>query len=466
MRWLLKFSLITVFFIVPDFLPPIGKFNFCHLKAFGNPINFGENGQDGIEGKDGEKGRNMENLTIFVDGSPLNLDLSGQEGLAGEDGEAGKNAICQNQPSNITYNLYGANGGNGGTGGNGGDGGDGASLTIYTTNREYLKQIYVQANGGAGGSPGNGGQGGQGCQCPQPYWTVESCRGKPNEPNYSCYTEEYRCTNGELGKNGRSGRPGRQGKLGSLTLINSDQPLAPDRLSASVSMKELKDRGFKLSKNIWESRTGAASLFSPNSVIADQYLELVERVENSVVLIWNAPQIFTPFAERIVTLQLQDDRSVEIKTPDDLWMETSILQRNNITEIFVFNAIKAREATQLESQGLSGIGLGLQLELIDKAQRSDVISTQFYIKYSVSSSSEARFRRVYDYTIRYKGEIPPQFIRYVGNRFIIDIGQLPIDPKYLEPDTAVEVQIEATRSFGDNSATQKIIIQDVLGPFN
>jgi len=36
-----------------------------------------------------------------------------------------------------------------------------------------------------------------------------------------------------------------------LTLINSSTPLPPDRLSVSVTMAELKDRGFSLSKKIF-----------------------------------------------------------------------------------------------------------------------------------------------------------------------------------------------------------------------
>ena len=467
MRWLGKISLFFVFLLIPDFFPRFTKSDFCSLVAWGNrAVNFGQNGQDGVDGQNGEKGRDSETLTIFADGSPLNLDLSGQPGLPGEDGVNGEDALCNNQPVNVRHNLQGAKGGNGGTGGNGGDGGSGGSVTIYANNREYLKQIYVQASGGNGGAPGKGGNGGGGCQCTQPYWTVESCTGEPGGLDYACSTIEFRCFNGEDGQNGRTGRPGRQGDLGSLTLINSNQPLAPDRLSASVSMAELKDRGFNLSKNVWENRTGAASLFAPNSVIADQYLELVERIENSVVLIWNAPQSFEPFADRVVTLNLQGDRSATITFPEDLWLETSTLQRNNVTQLFVFNAIKAEEVAKLESKGLSGIGLALELELVDKAQRSDVVSTQFYLKYSVSTSREASYRRVYDYTVKYKGEVPPQFVRYSGNRFIIDIGQLPINPKYLEADTAVEISLEATRSFGNNAATQTIVIRDILGPFN
>ena len=468
MRWLSKTSLFLIFLLIPDFTPHFfTKSEFCSLVAWGSDfVDFGQRGKDGLDGEDGQKGRNSENLTIFADGSPLNLDLSGQQGFVGENGSNGEDSICSNQPVNVAHNLKGAQGGDGGDGGNGGDGGDGASLTIYATNRDYLQQISVQASGGIGGVPGQGGSGGNGCQCSQIFWSVESCSGKPGSPDYSCSTKEYQCLNGESGANGRSGRPGREGKIGNLTLINSNQPLAPDRISASVAMSELKNRGFSLSKNVWETRTGATSLFMPGSIIGDQYLELVERIDKSVVLIWNAPQAFEPFANQVATLNLQDDQSVTINLPQNLWVESSILERNNVVELFIFNIVEEKEATQLQSQGLSGLGIGVELELVDKAQRSDLISTQFRIKYSISRSSAASYRRVYDYTSKYEGEVPAQFVRYSGNRFIIDIGQLPIDPRYLEANTAVEVQLEATRSFGNNSATQKIVIRDILGSFN
>ncbi len=467
-RWVTSIGTILVANLIPELFYTFAEDQkICQLIASAEQIvSFGRDGKDGIEGENGEKGKDSETLTIFADGSPLNLNLSGQKGLSGQNGENGSNAICENQPVNVNYNLWGASGGDGGNGGNGGDGGDGGSLTIYATDKSYLSQIYVEAGGGQGGESGQGGTGGIGCQCPQPFWTVESCSGRPGSPDYSCSTREYRCLGGDAGKNGRAGRVGRDGKLGSLTLINSRTPLAPDRLTASVTMSVLKERGFSLSKNIWETKTGAVSLFAEGSVIDDQYLELVERAENSVVLIWNAPQDFAPFRDRTVTLNLQDDRSVTMNFPDDIWLETSILPRNNVTELFVFNAIRANQATELESKGLSGVGLGLKLDLVDKAQKSDLISTSFYLKYSVSNSGEARFRNVSDYIVRFEGEVPPEFVNYSGNEFTINIGELPIEPQYLEIDRAVQIQLEITRTFGDNSAKQTITEKEILGPFN
>jgi hypothetical protein len=215
MGWFAKVSFTALLFLVLNIFPSLNpKSVMCFLTASANQIiGFGKEGKQGIDGKDGARGRDSEALTIFADGSPLNLDLSGQQGLLGENGVNGENAICENQPVNVNYNLVGADAGDGGNGGNGGDGGNAGSLTVYATDKNYLKQIYVQANGGNGGKPGEGGNGGKGCQCPQPYWVVESCTGRPGDTNYSCSTKEFRCLNGENGKNGRSGRVGRDGQL-------------------------------------------------------------------------------------------------------------------------------------------------------------------------------------------------------------------------------------------------------------
>ena len=112
---------------------------------------------------------------------------------------------------------------------------------------------------------------------------------------------------------------------------------------------------------------------------------------------------------------------------------------------------------------MSGVGANLQLELLDKANKSDLINTSFSLKYRVSKSTdEARFRRVSDYRTKYEGEVPPSAIIQNGDRFTLNLGQLPIPPQYLEDDTAVELHLTANRSFGDHSTVQKITVRDIL----
>lgn len=468
MGWLKKTSFTLAFLLIPDIIYPTitNNVNWCHLSALASSlVRFGDDGSNGGNGNNGTSGRDSESITIFADGSPLNLTLVGQNGSSGEAGQDGRRASCQTPPQQQAQNLIGANGGNGGDGGDGGDGGKGGNITIYATDPNYLQSITVNANGGHGGKGGMGGAGGEGCACLQPFWTMQTCSGSPGSANYNCTTQEYKCTNGETGQGGRYGRNGRDGSLGRLTLINSNQPLAPDRLSASVTMTELKERGFSLSKNIWATRKGAGALFAQGSRIDDEYLALAERLQNAVVLIWNAPQSFQPFGGRTVTLSLDDNGQVAVNTPNDVWFQQTINRRNGVTEIFVFNALQASQATQLKSQGISGVGKEVKWEIIDEAEKSDLVDTRFRLRYSTSLSGEARFREVNDYTERYSAEIPPQFIRYDNNRFVINIGQLPMPERHLEGNSAIKVDLEVIRSLGDRTATQNITERTIINPF-
>jgi len=431
--------------------------------AWSNEVRkFGTEGENGTDGQNGLEGQHTDSLTIFTDGSPMTIDLSGEDGFPGENGGDGNNAICEPQPENIDSHLQGMSGGNGGNGGNGGDGGNGGSLTVYYTNLEDLQQIYVISAGGKGGSAGVGGNGGEGCQCSNPFWVVETCKGDPGTPNYFCTTSEYSCTDGANGRVGTDGRSGRDGVPGTLTLIERSQPLPPDQLTATVTMQTLKDRGFVLSRNIWETKTGAVSLFAPGSVIGDRYRELVERFENSFLLVWNAPQSFAPFANKTFNLALKDEGGIDFSPAGDVWLQAKTTENNNITQLVVYNAILASEATKLESTGLVGRGTNLQLNLVDVAGQSNLIATEFYVKYRITTS-DSRFRAVYDYTLKYEGNIPPNLIEYNENSFTLSLGQLPIDPKYLQPGVGVEIELLATRSFADNSTEQKIIVQQIIG---
>ena len=457
-------SLAFVFLVLPQFVPSISSSLLCsyYLKA-AEIGSFGKIGSDSPSGQKGKDGRDSDSLTIFADGTPMNLDLSGENGFSGEDGVPGGTAFCEEQPGDVDKNLQASNGGDGGDGGDGGKGGDGGSLTIYTIDKSYLQQIYAIAVGGEGGPGGQGGAGGEGCKCSVPYWNKQTCTGKPGSSKYKCTTAEFACTDGVSGRTGREGRVGRSGKLGTLTVINLDKSLAPDQPQATTSISGLKDRGFTVSKNIWETRNGASDLLAPGSIIADRYQELVARQEHTVLLVWDAAQPFKDFADQRVTLALAGENNVKISFPEELWLETNELKRDRITEIFVFNAILEKDAKRLKSQGFSGVGANLQLQLVDKAKKSDLLNTSFSFKYRVSNSTEdARFRRVTDYRTKYEGEVPSSAIIQDGDRFTLNLGQLPIPPQYLEDDTAVELHLTAHRSFGDRNTSQKIIVRDIL----
>jgi hypothetical protein len=465
MRFLGKFSIVLLLVVFPYILPSSSKSDRCTRLARADEIEaFGSNGRNGSNGRDGMRGQDSDNMTIFADGSSVTLNLSGQTGKDGSPGSSGTDANCARQPQKADYNMQASSGGSGGNGGNGGDGGNGGTLTVYTTNLEYLSQITVNAAGGQGGQSGRGGNGGQGCNCSEPYWTIETCDGDPGDSDYSCTTRQFRCHSGQNGANGSGGRQGRDGAAGNLIVINSDKPLQKDQPTASIPISELKNTGYTLSQNIWETRDGALALLAPDSVISDRYRMLVERVERSFLLIWNAPQASSKFADKRITLSLDKKKNIKVALPSDLWLEATTQQQNNITQLIVYNAMLASEATQLKSQGLSGTGSSLQLKLVDGADRSNLIATKFRLKYR-TTRSDPRYRELSDYTTKYSGEIPAQLIVSDGNRFTIDLGKLPIEQNALRSGMGVEVDLVAVRSFAGYTAEQRVVVRDILGNF-
>ena len=466
MRVIGQFSLFFIFLTSAYILPASSPADRCHWWALWAETmqNFGIVGAAGKSGEEGRPGQNRESVTLFADGSPQTLDLSGQNGGAGGTGADGSAATCSNQPQGVAGNLQAATGGNGGDGGNGGNGGNGGSLTVYTTNLNNLRQIAVNTTGGRAGQGGTGGKGGKGCNCTQPYWNVTTCTGKPGDPNYNCGTREFRCQDGRDGKDGRNGSAGRDGLLGKLTLIALNKPLEGDRPAAAVTLADLKDKGFNLSQNRWETRTGATALFAPGSALDDRYLMLVERRERSFLLRWNAPQSFSKFAEKNITLSLGDEDKVQVALPPDIWLEAKTQQKDNLTEFVVANAILRKEATQLASEGISGSGTNLQLTLTDRAGLSNLVASKFRVKYQITRS-DPRFRQVSDYTTQYEGEMPAELVKFNNNRFTFDLGKLPIEPQNFREGLGIQVELVATRTFAGYTAEQIVVVRDVIGPF-
>lgn len=461
---LCKLSLFIAVLTLPQLLvsPSTSNSILCSSASAADVETIGENGASGEPGAKGLDGRSSDSLTVFADGSQMTLDLSGQNGFSGKQGATGNSAFCESQPKDANKNLRAPDGGNGGDGGDGGNGGKGGSLTVYTTNKEDLKQIYVIAAGGEGGKPGEGGKGGAGCKCEISYWNNETCTGTPGSPDYNCTTSEFECTDGYQGRKGRNGRAGSDGSMGTLTLINLDKSLAPDRPEATIAIGDLKDRGFTLSKNIWQNRTGASSLFAPGSIIGDKYQELVARYEHNVLLVWDAPQPVSDFEEDQVILSLKGKDDANISFPEDLWLETDILKRDNVTEIFVFNAIWEEDVADLKGDGIYGSGANLELDIIDKADQSDLVKTDFIVEYRVKDGGEdsSKFRTIFDY--RDQAEATSPAIIRDGDLFTIRLGQLGIPPEQLQPGVKLEVNVTARRSFADKSKVKEISFSETI----
>ncbi|MBE9129835.1 collagen-like protein, partial [Coleofasciculus sp. LEGE 07081] len=310
---------------------------------------------------------------------------------------------------------------------------------------------------GRGGRPGRGAYSGEGCQCQDRRWEREICKGSPGSSDYHCTTEKFYCEDGREGRDGRDGRDGKEGQLGTLTLIQRSEVLPPDRPTATLAMPELKDKIYRLSLNQWQTKGGTASLLAPGSVIADQYREFLNRIDGSFQLVWNSDRSIADFYNQKITLNLKEDKQVEVSLPEEVWWEGTTSQENGVTQLVISNAILEREATELTRADFLGNGQNLTFSLVDLAGKSDLISTQFWIKYRTASGD--RFRRFYDYRTRYEGNIPAELVTRNNNRFTLNLGKLPIEREFLKPGVPLDVELVAIRSFAGHSAEQKITWQ-------
>jgi hypothetical protein len=436
-------------------LVPLGSSPLCSPAALaGEYRSAGQDGHDGLKGRDGRDGRNGQDQTVFANGSAVTLDLSGQDGADGEDGENAQRPYCRGQRADGDRDIQLPDGGDGGAGGNGGNGGAGGTVTVYYTNPSDLKKIAVRSPGGVGGRSGRGGYGSEGCNCDRRHWEVKVCKGTPGSPDYSCQSRRYTCRDGRDGYDGRDGQAGHPGQLGMLSLVPQTQQLAPENPTLSVAIPELANREVALSKNRWQARQGATALLAPGSVIADEYREFVERLEGTFRLAWQAQRSLNDFAGQTATLQLNDDQQIQVVFPEDVWVQGDKSQQGNQTTYTVTHALQAKEATQLKVADFSGKSTTLALAVVDLAGKSDLLTTQFRLKYRAAASRD-RFGSS-DFKTRYEGTIPADLVSRDYNRFTLALGKLPINGEYLSAGTDVELELVATRSLGNHSAEQTI----------
>ncbi|WP_414576129.1 collagen-like protein [Anabaena sp. CCY 9402-a] len=452
-----KLLLLLTFCLFSSLLPASGSI-FCPAVADERYEDYGKSSYNGISGQQGRNGRDGDNQTVLANGSAVNLDLSGQDGEDGEDGGSGSRSRCPHQERNPNRDITAPHGVNGGNGGRGGDGGNGGNLTVYYTNLADLQKILVRANPGDSGRGGRGGRGVAGCRCRRRSWEIETCTGTPGTDNYKCTKKRYRCYNGRDGSAGSAGSDGKKGKLGILSIVNSQQTLPEESPSISLPISELANKQLNLSKHKWNLRQGAASLLAPGSIIADEYREFEQRLETVFQLVWRERQPIASFGNQAVTVSLNDSKQVEVNFPDDVWVEGSSSNEADLTKFTVNHAILKKDVTRLAVSEFADAGENLNLKIVDLAAKSDVIETQFRVKFRVKDNNSGFF----DYQTQYEGDIPAELITRDYNRFILALGKLKINRENLRPGVNVDIEVVATRSLGERSAKQTIKWQSAI----
>ena len=414
--------------------------------------------RDGSNGRSGRDGRSGTSQTINADGSAVNLDLSGKDGEDGEDGEPGSRPSCRNHLEEGRDNINAPNGGDGGSGGNGGNGGSAGDLIVYFTSLADLSKIAVRAVGGEGGRGGRGARGAAGCSCRQRRWERETCTGKAGTPNRQCTRKVYRCYDGRDGNDGSNGRDGKPGRLGILSIVNGKEALADDKPTAEIAISQLANQQFNLSKNKWQVRQGAKSLLAIGSLIADEYREFERRLDGNFKLVWSEKQAITNFANQSLKLSLNDHQEIDIAFPEDLWVDGISKTTGSLTEYTVNHAIVKEDVTRLAVAEFANSGQNLSLRIVDLAGKSDVINTQFRVKYRAQDNFDDAFNA----PTLYEGEIPADLVSRSYNNFTLALGKLKIPSQALNPGVKVDVEVVAIRSLGGRSAQQKISWQWVI----
>ena len=64
--------------------------------------------------------------------------------------------------------------------------------------------------------------------------------------------------------------------------------------------------------------------------------------------------------------------------------------------------------------------------------------------------------------MKYKGDIPDKLVILNGNQFVINIGKLPIDPKYMQSGLGLKIKLIISRAFAGYNDEQIIIFKDTI----
>lgn len=441
---------------------PLPSLNGCTMMAWATEVRtFGRDGESGRDGRPGQDGQPGIAANMIADGNPASFILSGTAGSEGEDGEAGYRPRCESQPRDVAYDLQAAHGGDGGSGGRGGNGGNGGDLTIYYRDVAQLQRLSVTSIGGQGGRGGRGGQGTLGCRCRVYRWEQQTCTGTPGQSDYRCETRRYECEDGDDGDSGLNGPDGRTGEDGQLWLVNQLEPLQPENPSQSARLTAFATQPLALSRNLWETRTGANFLLAMGSRVRDSYQIYTGRVEGTVQLNWQAQRPINLFATESVTTEIQPDGTLAATFSENLWADYSTQIDGNAMILTINRAALRRDVTRLAWGGTQGNGPNLKAVVLDLGGESAFVDTQFHITLKTTTDNLGDSRRP-RYTTAYEGALPAEVVTLANNRFELALGQLSIEARALRPGTYAQLEITALRSLGGQSAEQTLTWQGQL----
>jgi hypothetical protein len=409
-------------------------------------------------------GQDGPSKTIFLDSSqssPMSLDLSGSNGRDGADGRRVGNRYFGNayddddrhhrhdsrctdsDVGKAARNITLSSGSTGEAGERGEDGGDGGNLTIYYDQKSSLKNIFVNASGGYGGRGGRGGRGTRGCRCPLSSWKVDD--------------KTYHCTDGSHGSRGSDGANGANGRIGQLRLIAGKTPIAGDRPTIQMNLSSLaKSQPIALSLNRWDSRHGATSLLQSGSRIADEYQEYRDRLEKTATVQWRSKSSMGDYGSQLASLRLNEQGKIGFEFADQqIWSVTEQVNHPQGTTVAIDAIVHQEDALRLTPGITDKQNRDFTLAVIDTGAKSDVVATSFWVKVK-SNSSNGRPYGFGNSETHFEGVVPANLVKQDYNRFLLNLGALPVAAEVFQAGKDVEVEIRISRSLGSRSATKTL----------
>ena len=397
--------------------------------AFSQWVKFGGTGKTGFHGQRGVQGQSGRNVLVEATGENIYLRLRGRDGLPGRDGGRGNDGFnCWQKRGE--WNMVGASGGNGGSGGKGGNGGNGGNATIYYTDLDQLASINIDAEGGRGSFGGRGAAGGRPCFCTYRAWRV-----RYKDRNGKVFYRDFQCFAGERGKVGRPGKNGVNGSLGIVKLINSEDPLKPVRRSFIVGPSNF-GQNILLSQHIWERKRGLLNLIHPNSVVSNDYLSFVKRIEKLITFKWESRR--SP--EQVLkgnSIKVSLNNNTSYQFPKNFWVDSYEKRiSEDHKEVVITNMVSLRDLSKIVPIEMELKGKDTTLIIKDFEGLGEFIKTDFFV--------DTKWRLEDDYWEYFKGKMPEDLIEYVGDSIHLRVGLLPVRAKSFKKKSSITLRIKRT----------------------
>lgn len=263
-------------------------------------------------------------------------------------------------------------------------------------------------------------------------------------PRTQCDTEYYSCTDGSDGSAGPAGSYGGSGSRGSISLVKDLKELPEQKTGAIITFMEALD-GITLSKQIWEYKEGAKSLFAGKSDIDNSYSHFVRLAENTITLDWKAESSIEDFATEKITLSFNGSK-VTAKFNDELFLKSSIEVNGDQTKIIIEQIFRKPEMIDLnfDFKSIKGFGKNIKMNIHDKQGITEIVDSTVKVLLIVQDKKIDL------------GLLTKQDLIITEDKLELELAKLKIDEHLalLADGKRVNFEILVTRKLGENSATK------------